>query len=648
VNSPAPASDRPLWIGRGLTVLSVVARQIIWIVVFTVPAIILWWHVWSGHPSSTLTCACGDPAQEVWFIAWPAWAILHFSSLFFSSRVNVPFGANLLSNTSGTLVGVVLSPVTWLWGPVVATNVALTLAPGLSAWGCWLALRRHLAWKPAAVPAAFIFGYSAAIVTSLIFGHVSVAVLVFPPLLFAVLYEVLVTQARSPWWDGGLLAALVLGQFLISPEVLVMTALLAAIGVAVAMVAGWRHVTERIPHALRALALGGGISVLLIAYPSWYGLHGPQSVSGVLFAIAPLAGVQPGGFFSPENYGTFANAYIRFGGYFGRIGPPSNYVGWGLGISSLLAVVATRRAVGWLLAVLAVAASWLALGSYIFTGPSWFRHLWLPWRSLSTLPVFKEILPDQFSPFIALFLALLVAFGLNASYQWLRARQGVSPTRARVLAAVLTVIVGAGSLVPVFITFDMPYTVRSTAIPTWVTRDAPRLPAQSVVLTVPFAVSGSTVPMLWQSVDGMSFRLAGAAMKTPNATGGPVGQGLPGSARRLLYGLSVLGSIEPKGDAIQYAAIRYALRTWRVSEVVIDGISRDPVYASGFLSAAIGSLPKMVDSAWVWKLPPGGPRTPMVTNTSLIFCRRDHLGSGPNHQPLAMARCVLQNTKHVP
>jgi hypothetical protein len=626
-------------------VLLQVVRHAGWILLFSVPAVILWWHVWSGHPSSTLTCACGDPAQEVWFIAWPAWALSHFSNLFVSNRVNVPFGANLLSNTSGTLVGVMLSPVTWLWGPVVATNVALTLAPGLSAWGCWLALRRHLEWKPAALPAAFIFGYSPAIVDSLIFGHVSVAILVLPPLLLALLYETLVIQTRSPWLDGAFLAAAVVAQFLISPEDLVMTALLAGIGIAFASVAGWRHVARRVPHALRALALGGGISVLFIAYPSWYGLHGPESVSGVLFAIAPLAGVQAGGFFSPGPYGMFANAYIRFGGYFGRIGPPADYLGWGLGVSSVLSVLAARRALAWLLIVLAVATSWIGLGSYVISGPDWLRHIWLPWRSLAKLPVFKEILPDQFSPFITLFLALLVAVGLNAAYQWLRSRPNLSAKRVQWLAGLLVVVVGVGALVPVFITFDMPYTVRSTSIPTWVSADAPKLPDQSVVLTIPFAESGSTVPMLWQSVDDMHFELAGAALKTPNATGGPVNQGLPGSARRLLYGLSVLGAIQPKGDALQYAAVRYALRRWRVTEVVIDGVSQDPVYASGFMAAAIGSLPKMVDSAWVWKLSSHGPRSPAVTNTSLIFCRKDNLGTGPDHRPLAMARCVLQNTE---
>ena len=52
-----------------------------------------------------------------------------------------------------------------------------------------------------------------------------------------------------------------------------------------------------------------------------------------------------------------------------------------------------------------------------------------------------------------------------------------------------------------------------------------------MLLTVPFAVSGSPQPMLWQAVDGIHFRLAGAALKTPNALGGPVGPGPPGSAR---------------------------------------------------------------------------------------------------------------------
>ena len=321
---------------------------------FTVPAIVLWWHVWSGHPSSALTCGCGDPAQEVWFMAWPAWAITHLHNVFFSGAVNVPHGANLLSNTSGPLVGVVLAPVTWLFGPVTATNVALTLAPALSAWACFAAIRPLVTWKAGAIPAALVFGYSAAIVTSLTFGHVSVTVLVIPPFLFTTLHEIVIRQEHSVRRDGLLLAALLVAQFFISPEILVMCLLLGAVGLLAVMVVGWRQLRPRAGHALPALGLAAGVTVVLLAYPTWFGLSGPQAVSGMLFALAPIAGVPLSGLLVPGAYGAAANEYQRFGGYLGRNGPPPDYVGWGVALASVGALFAgRRRPLTWLLLLLA-------------------------------------------------------------------------------------------------------------------------------------------------------------------------------------------------------------------------------------------------------------------------------------------------------
>ena len=164
--------------------------------------------------------------------------------------VNVPHGANLLSNTSGPLVGVVLAPVTWLFGPVTATNVALTLAPALSAWACFAAIRPLVNWKAGAIPAALVFGYSAALVTSLTFGHVSVTVLVIPPFLFTTLHEIVIRQEHSVARDGLLLAALLVVQFFISPEILVMCLLLGAVGLVAVTAVGWRQLRPRAGHAL--------------------------------------------------------------------------------------------------------------------------------------------------------------------------------------------------------------------------------------------------------------------------------------------------------------------------------------------------------------------------------------------------------------
>ncbi len=517
-------------------------------------------------------------------MAWPAWAITHLHSLFFSGAVNVPRGANLLSNTSGPLVGVVLAPVTWLFGPVTATNVALTLAPALSAWACFAAIRPLVTWKAGAIPAALVYGYSAAVVTSLTFGHVSVTMLVIPPFLFTTLHEIVIRQEHSVQRDGLVLAALLVAQFFISPEILVMCLLLGAVGLVAVMVVGWRQLRPRAGHALPALGIAAGVTVVLLAYPAWYGLSGPQAVSGMLFALAPISGVPLSGLLAPGAYGAAANEYQRFGGYLGRNGPPPDYVGWGVALASVGAVIiGRRRPLTWLLLLLAAATFWLSLGAYLLGGPSWLGHPWLPWRELSTLPVLKEILPDQFVPLLTLFLAFLIAVGLDALYVAHRRPTSWLTSHRAALTGVATAAVATVALVPVFMTFDAPLRVVQVRTPAYLRQVAATLPPSQVLLTVPFAVSGSSQPMLWQATEDMHFRLAGAALKTPDALGGPVGSGPPGSARRILTNLTVAGAPLPTGTAAQLATVRRALAAWQVDEVVITGASRDPVYASGIL-----------------------------------------------------------------
>ena len=350
-------------------------------------------------------------------MAWPAWAMAHLHSLFFSGAVNVPDGANLLSNTSGTLVGVVLAPVTWAFGPIFATNVALTLAPGLSVWGCFAAVRPLVSWKAGAIPAALVYGYSAAVVSSLEFGHVSVTILVFPPLLFTTLHEIVIRQQHDVRRDGIVLAALLVAQFLVSPEVFVMCLIFTAVGLVAVVLVGWRQVRPRAGHALPAFALGGGITVLVLAYPVWFGLAGPQAVTGVLFSVAPLAGVPLSGLLAPGMYGAPVNAYVRFGGYLGRNGPPPDYLGGGTALATVGAVVVgRRRPLTWLLLFLILVSFVLALGLRVTSGPEWSLHVWLPWHALRHVPLLQEILPDQFAPFLPLFVAFLLAVGLDALF----------------------------------------------------------------------------------------------------------------------------------------------------------------------------------------------------------------------------------------
>ncbi len=113
-------------------------------------AVGLWWGVWSTHPSSTTTCGCGDAARFLWFFSWPAYALGHGQSLLWSQWLFHPTGINLLDDTSVLALGILLAPLTLAAGPVVSMNVALTLAPALSALAMFVLLRRWVAWPPAA------------------------------------------------------------------------------------------------------------------------------------------------------------------------------------------------------------------------------------------------------------------------------------------------------------------------------------------------------------------------------------------------------------------------------------------------------------------------------------------------------------------
>ncbi len=147
--------------------------------------------------------------------------------------------------------------------------------------------------------------------------------------------------------------------------------------------------------------------------------------------------------------------------------------------------------------------------------------------------------------------------------------------------------------------------------------------------------------MLWQAVNDFHFRLAGGALKTPNASGGPVQQGAPGSARNILTSLTVAGKPTPTGAASELLTVRRALVQWHVQRVVIAGDSLDPKYASGFFTEALGVGPVFEHDAWVWTLKPGWTTIRPAYGAQLEACRAAANAPAVRGKPLFMSTCVL-------
>ncbi|MHB1775178.1 MAG: hypothetical protein ACYCU7_04185 [Acidimicrobiales bacterium] len=597
--------------------------------------VVLWWHVWTTHPSTTATCGCGDPALFLWFLEWPAYAIAHGHNPFFSTALFHPGGINLLSNTSVLAIGIPLAPVTWLFGPVATLNVAATVSPALSAMAAYWVLGRWVRWAPAAFLGGLLYGFSPFVLSSLQFAHLMTAALAVPPLMLACLDELLVRQRRSAVAVGLVLGLLVVVEFFVSTEMTVIVAISAVLGLA--LLVAYRALTDRADLARRARRAAPGLGAaaatagVLLAYPTWFALAGPAHLSGQLWPNLPVIGGYTPRSFVDAATGTGPSIYWEMGGYFGRNLPSSAYLGWGL-----LAVLAAGALAWWRDRRLWFFGSLGLLTAALTLGVR--RQYWVPWDLLGRWPFLSNVIEQRFVAVTYLALAAMLAVVLDRTRSAL-ARSAHAPGRGGTWSAAGTVAalaLAAVALVPIGWSTGsvLPFATRPIGLPAWFSDVGSRLPPGRVLLAYPAPFSGIQSAMAWQAVDGMRFAQAGG--------GGP--QGTPARAGAERPGFDVLTAVGfgfagmPSGTAAQLAAVRAALRGWRVDEVVIPdqpGLpavlrGRGPGYAAGLMTAALGRRPVVQHDAWVW--------SPVTLSTPSL-----HLG------PLTLLSCTTAaERRHLP
>ena len=244
-------------------------------------SVLMWIHVWSGHPSSVTTCGCGDTSATIWYTAWPAYAMAHGLNPFYSTAIGYPNGVNLVF----AAYGIVMAPVTWLFGPVSSVNVILTVSPVLSALAMFALVRRWVSWMPAAFIAGLFYGFSPFVVSNLGVAHVDFIMVAIPPLVVLCLDELLIRQERRPALVGIVLGLLLSAQFFVGVELLALMVVEVALGIAMIVIyTAVRNQAALREHAAHAVT-GGVVAVLtalvLLIIPAWFGLAGPARFSDV-------------------------------------------------------------------------------------------------------------------------------------------------------------------------------------------------------------------------------------------------------------------------------------------------------------------------------------------------------------------------------
>jgi hypothetical protein len=595
-----------------------------------------WWRVWlAGHPASTFTCQCGDPSQALWFLSWTPWAVLHGHNPFFTNAVFAgQGGANMLANTSWLLPSTVLAPITLWFGPIAAFNVAVTVAPVLSGWSLFLASRRVTTFVPGQCLAAVLYGFSPFLVWNDPYGHFNFTLLLFPPLAFLLLHDLLVTHRHRPALVGVGLGLLAVAQFFVGTEYLAMSIVLGV----VVLVGAWAMAPREAWRQRRGIAIGlgvaAGVAVVLLSYPVWFAVEGPRHIVGAAWPGSAALGAPPGALVEAGRrvHDTgFANIVS---GSYGGIGPnfaavrfPS-YSFLGVPLLVLLAISAVtwwRSRVAWSLVIVGVGAwvcSWgTSLGTQYGPKATAVDAWWAPWHLLSGIPLVQEILPIRFGGLVVFAAAMLLAISLDG-WWWAISRRLARPRpdadrRSRLVASVLLTAVGAAVLLPVALTTPLPYVVRTSPTPAWFTRVAPHLEPATRVLAVPFAGQAA---MGWQAQADLRFDLVGGFAVVPGPTGRSVFVSPPARPVRLLDRLSQTAQTfqtvgPPAGTPDQVLTVRQAMDRWGVQVVVVTRVGGDPAYSAGFMTAVLGRAPRIEDGSWVWDglgraaplhLPPGG------------------------------------------
>jgi hypothetical protein len=567
-------------VGRGL-------GRFLWALVWPLPvyavlAVGLFAGAWFGPPEAWI--GYGDPQLFMWYLGWVPHSVSHLQDPLLTTYLNYPYGVNLMWNTSVIVPALVLWPVTAAFGVATAYNVMTTAAVAFSAWTAYLAAGRYVRSSLAAAVAGLLYGFSP-FMTLQSRGHAHVTIALLPPLVLLILDELFVRRRRSPLLLGALLGLACALQLLTGEEVLALTALAGALGVAVLAILRPRQAWAAVPRALLCLAACLAVFLPLAAYPLGEQLLGPQRVFGPLQqiggAVMDLLGfVVPG-----RGMALTTPAAVALTGHFSA-GVPENdgYVGVPLILLVLLALVLLwrRLLVRWAL-LTALLIGVLSLGPQLRTGGA-LTPVPLPWALVQRLPLMASGLPSRMALFVFLLLGLVLAVFLDAALRTGRRRLALPAASLVALALV--------PLAP-----HVPFPVSTAPVPAFFEPggEVSRVPPDSVALVAPIADSHASEAMYWQAAAGFRFRMPEGDAFTPGPNLGPRDSYVGGTVRDLDAPDTPTPTVTPERRQRALDELRA-----RHVRTVIAGPSPGRARIVAFLTAVLGRPPERTGGVDVW------------------------------------------------
>jgi hypothetical protein len=350
----------------------------------------------------------GDSKLYVWDLAWWPHAIASGLNAFHPTVIWAPSGANMAWVTGLPGPALVLFPITWLLGGVVASNVLAILAPALGAWAAYL-LCREVSGRPwSSFAGGYLFGFSTYEVGQM-HGHANLF-LVFPVPLAAYLFVRFAKGSLSRRCFVWLLAAILVAEFSISTEVFATLTFFAAIALGGALVLV-PELRTRTRTLLAPIAMAFGLAAIPLAPYLWYATAsvppalanaiGGTSVDLFSFLVPRTGTLIGGSVFAPLTHAFSANV-SEDGAYLTPVL---------LVVLAFILLTSRRDRVTRLLFAFTGVAVVLSLGAALQVDGH--RSVPLPWWIFERVPLLKDALPERLTMYMWLGIAVIVARWLS-------------------------------------------------------------------------------------------------------------------------------------------------------------------------------------------------------------------------------------------
>ncbi|HSR83817.1 MAG TPA: hypothetical protein VLM11_06500 [Streptosporangiaceae bacterium] len=556
---------------RGLSLL--VSGQALTIYLYVAGAFLVTSRLWVNPTGRYQVGDPQDADQATWFVRYAATAVRHFRLPALETlAMNAPHGVNLMWNTSFLVPGVVVSPVTVLFGPQVALTTLLVIGFAGSAAAMFYVLRRWHASVLASALGGALYGFSPALINSGI-GHYALVLAMLLPLMVDRVLR-LATGQGSPVRNGIWLGLLVAAQLFISEESLVDVVIASVILLVVLALSRPRAVVARIRPMLAGLATAGVVAFVLCARALWVQFHGVSAKGAAATVIINYQhvltnlGTLPYSFVNPASTvllhthatGDIANNYPQ---------PMPEYLAY-LGVPMIILLLAAivyfwRYLPIRVLGITLLALEWLGMGSkQLRSDVTTLPGFLLPWRLLEHLPVISGMVPDRLCILADAAAGAILAFSLDL------ARRGQVPLLSRwrhgagiaTALAVLALLPLVPAPYDVFPATPLPVGWRATFA------DLHVKPADRVLL-VPFPYSGTSPTMRWQADTGEPATMIGGDFIAPDVAAHASRAGRSAMTDTAYY-INYLydEAQQPAYPAPSAAEIRSDLATWKPAVVI--------------------------------------------------------------------------------